>query len=68
MTTSEKSGDLASYDYKKTEEYRFHKRVMEKIRNMSSEEKFQTLVDTGIVNEDGELTERYGGDAPNPED
>jgi hypothetical protein len=57
-----------SYDYRKTEEYKRHRRVLEEVRNMSQEEKLQTLIDVGIVNEDGELTKRYGGDAPNPED
>jgi hypothetical protein len=60
--------DFDSGSYEETEEYKRHERVMERIRCMSSEEKLQTLVDAGIVNEDGELTQRYGGSAPNRDD
>lgn len=59
---------FASYDYKETEEYKTHKRAMRKFSELSHEEKFQELIDIGIFNEDGELTEKYGGDAPNPDD
>ena len=59
---------FASYDYKETEEYKRHERAMQKVRDMTTEEKLQTLIEVGIVNEDGELTKRYGGDAPNPDD
>lgn len=59
---------FASYDYKETEEYKRHKRAMQKVRQMNPEEKLQTLIEAGIVNQDGNLTQRYGGDAPNPDD
>jgi len=36
-----------------------HKRIMRKIRGMSREQLFQTLVDAGIYTQDGELTEPY---------
>lgn len=58
---------FSAYDYKNTEEYKHHLRTLERIDNMTPEEKFQTLVDAGIVSPQGELTQRYGGTAPNPE-
>jgi hypothetical protein len=60
---------FASYDYKKTQEYKDHRRAMERFDALSPEEKIQTLVDVGILSEgDHRLTKRYGGDAPNPDD
>ncbi len=50
-----------------TEEYKFHKAALEAFDALSDEEKFKTLVKSGIYTEEGELTERYGGTAPNPE-
>lgn len=50
-----------------TEEYKFHKAALEAFNALSDEEKFQTLVRSGIYTKEGELTERYGGSAPNPE-
>jgi len=49
------------------EEYQVHKRAMDRFAAMSDEEKFRTFVKAGIYTEEGELTERYGGSAPNPE-
>jgi hypothetical protein len=48
-------------DYKDTEEYRVARRVLERFEQMTDKEKFQSLVDAGIFDENGELTERYGG-------
>ncbi|TXD39587.1 hypothetical protein FRC96_06940 [Lujinxingia vulgaris] len=59
---------MANYDYRKTEEYKRHERALARVRAMTREEKRQTLIDAGILNEAGELVERYGGTAPNPED
>ncbi|RVU41038.1 hypothetical protein EA187_19245 [Lujinxingia sediminis] len=59
---------FANYDYRQTEEYKRHERAMEELDAMTPEEQRQTLIDAGILNEDGELVERYGGTAPNPED
>lgn len=50
-----------------TEEYQVHKRAMDRFAAMSDEEKFRTFVKAGIYTEEGELTKRYGGTAPNPE-
>ncbi len=66
--TAKAKNPFESYDYKKTDEYKRHLRVLEEVRKMTPEEKLQTLIDVGIVNEDGELTKQYGGDAPNPEE
>ena len=67
MSDSARDRDIfASYDYKETEEYRRHERVMQKVREMSTEEKLQSLIEVGIVDEQGRLTKRYGGEAPNP--
>ena len=63
-----KRSKMADYDYKKTEEYKFQKRAIEKYSKLSTEEKFRRNVELGIYTEDGELTKRYGGDAPNPEE
>lgn len=57
-----------SYDYRNTAEYKRHERAMNKVRQMTPEQQLQTLIDVGILNEDGELTRRYGGTAANPED
>ncbi|MEO1272347.1 MAG: hypothetical protein AAFX99_29975 [Myxococcota bacterium] len=54
---------FATYDYQKTAEHKHHLRVMERFRQLSLEEKLQTMVDAGILDEHGELTERYGGEA-----
>lgn len=59
---------FAKYDYKKTAEYKFHRDALERFRNLSPEEQWQTIVDVGICTQDGELTERYGGSAPNPQE
>ena len=59
---------MANYDYRKTEEYKLHERAMAELDAMTPEEQRQTLIDAGILNEAGELVERYGGTAPNPED
>lgn len=47
--------------YEETEEYKRHERLIQKLQDMSEEERFQTIVDAGIVNVKGELTLRYGG-------
>ncbi len=39
-----------------------HERVMAALRDMTSEQLFQTLVDAGIYTADGRLTPEYGGD------
>lgn len=52
--------------WEETEEYQVHKRFLERFTAMSDKEKFKTFVNAGIYTEDGELTERYGGTAPNP--
>ena len=59
---------FANYDYRQTEEYKLHERALARVRAMTREERRQTMIDAGILNEDGELVERYGGTAPNPED
>ncbi|RDV36324.1 hypothetical protein DV096_19950 [Bradymonadaceae bacterium TMQ3] len=59
---------FANYDYRQTEEYKRDERAMEELDAMTPEEQRQTLIDAGILNEAGELVERYGGTAPNPED
>ena len=51
-----------------TEDYKAHKRAMERLKSMTREERFQTLVDAGIYTQERELTERYGGTAPNQDD
>lgn len=66
--SSENENPFESYDYEESEQHRLHERAMQKFDELSDDEKFQALVDIGIFNEEGELTERYGGDAPNPED
>ena len=63
---TEKANPFATYDYRKTAEYKRHRRVMDRFRNMTLEEKLQTMVDAGILNEDLELTERYGGNPSKP--
>jgi len=45
------------------QDQRVHEAFLKRFEKLSQEEKFQTLVETGIVNEDGELTKRYGGTA-----
>lgn len=45
-----------------------HRRTVNRLDEMSDEEKFQILVDLGIYTSDGELTEKYGGDATPSED
>lgn len=60
------NGGFVLTDFKKTREYQEHQRMLEEFRQMSEKEKFQTMVDAGIYTQDGELTERYGGSAPNP--
>ena len=37
--------------------------VLEKFQEMDEEQQHQTFVDAGIVNQDGDLTSTYGGDA-----
>lgn len=66
--SEEDDNPFDSYDYKETEEYEIHRRGLEAFDALSDEEQFQSMVRVGIITEDGELTERYGGDAPNPED
>ncbi len=50
---------LADYDYKNTDEYKFHLKALENFRKLSLKEKLQTMVDAGILDENGKLTERY---------
>ena len=38
-----------------------HKRVLERVRAMSPEEGFQSLVASGIYTPDGQLAKEYGG-------
>ncbi len=59
---------FASYNYRETKEYERHEQLLCKLRKMSTEEKLKTLVEAGIVNEEGELTERYGGTATDTKD
>lgn len=54
------------YDYTQTEEHKAHVRALERFDNMTPEEKRQTFIRAGILNEDGELVQRFGGTAPNP--
>ncbi len=58
---------FGSYDDKETEEYEMHQKGLEAFDALSDEEQCQSMVRVGIITEDGELTERYGGDAPNPD-
>ena len=44
-----------------------HRRLMERLRSMSPEEVFQTLVDAGIYTPDGELTSPYRDLPPSEE-
>lgn len=48
-----------------TDDYKAHRRAMERLDAMTPEERFQTLVDAGIYSQDGELTQEYGGTAAN---
>lgn len=52
---------MSVYDYKNSEEYKTHLRVMRRIAEMSEGEKFLSLVEAGILTRGGELTEKYGG-------
>ncbi len=40
---------------------RLHSRFVETVRKMSVEERFDSLVRTGIVTQNGKLTREYGG-------
>lgn len=59
------NGGFVLPDFKKTKEYQEHRQMLEEFKQMSDEEKFQTMVDAGIYTKEGELTQRYGGTAPN---
>jgi hypothetical protein len=39
-----------------------HRKLMEQLRKMTSAEVLQTAIDAGIYNEDGSLTEQFGGE------
>jgi hypothetical protein len=49
-----------------TEEYKFHKTVLDAFDALSEKEKFETFVRSGIYTKEGQLTKQYGGAAPNP--
>lgn len=52
-----------TYDYKKTDEYKRHEQAMQKVKEMSLAEKLQTLIDAGILNEEGKLIQCCGDNA-----
>ena len=57
------SEDLMSYEHKKSEEYRRHRRALDWFTSLSQEEKLARMVKIGILDENHEITERYGGKA-----
>jgi hypothetical protein len=61
---TEVKNSLMRYNYRETAEYQHHVEVIERLRQLSLEEKLQTLVDAGILTEALELAAAYGGDAP----
>ena len=42
---------------------RIFEQILEDLRKMTPEERFQTKVDAGIYTQDGRLRKEYGGDA-----
>lgn len=48
-------------------EVEFFDKLLDKLDQMTDEQKHQTFVRAGIVNQEGELTKPYGGEAE-PED
>jgi hypothetical protein len=66
--SNQSENPFESYDYRNTEESRAHERALRDFDALSSDEKLESMKRVGILNEDCELTKRYGGDAPNPDD
>jgi hypothetical protein len=57
-----------TYDYKKTDEYKLHLKVLDRVSRMTPEEKVQSLIDAGIITKDRKLSARYGGPGEPTED
>ena len=50
-----------------SEEAQLVDKILKKFREKSLQEQIQSFIDVGIYNEKGQLTKRYGGEAPNKE-
>ncbi|NCQ35687.1 hypothetical protein GW813_11590 [bacterium] len=59
---------LSQYDYRKSAEYKFHEKAMKAFRELSKDDKLQTMVDAGILDKNHKLTRRYGGTGDNIEE
>jgi hypothetical protein len=60
MAVSEEAGEWVESDEEK-ETARISQQVMERMRNMTSDEFFQSVVRAGIYTPEGELRVEYGG-------
>ncbi|GEM_PF-4658957 len=53
--------------FQKSEEYKLVDKILKRFQKKSYEEQLESFVEVGIYNENGELTQRYGGSAPEKE-
>ena len=62
MSISAETGEWVESDEEK-ETTRIYRETLERVRRMTPEERFQSMVETGIYAPDGRLRKEYGGEA-----
>jgi hypothetical protein len=61
MDTKQQQPESNSYVLSRKELLALHDRVLDRIRNMTPEEGFQSLIASGIYTPEGKLAKEYGG-------